>query len=329
MATTRSHVRRAVRRADRRDRPRSRISCCLLPSRTSPCCVLVLTESRGGDGIVANKDIRSIADLKGKTVAVPTAAPVAVLPERAAQGSRSERGGHRNGGSERRRRRRSLPDAGGGRRRDLGALAHAGQECRPWPPPADTSERPGPIVDCLTDQGGYLRRAPGGVPGAGARLGCGGGLYRAHPDEANEIMARNVAAGSRIRRSSPRPEGHPVLRWRSETESTSARRTTQGRSTRRCNTPSMSGRASACSRPLYARRRDRTRPLDRVARRRPDMSDDSIRRHRRRPLGDGRRQPASGPAEPLRIFHSPGSATGRSSWRRKRASSPRRASRSS
>ena len=33
-------------------------------------CVLVLDDSRGADGIAANKDIRSIADLKGKTVAV-------------------------------------------------------------------------------------------------------------------------------------------------------------------------------------------------------------------------------------------------------------------
>ncbi len=29
-------------------------------------CVLALDESRGADGIVATKDIRSIADLKGK-----------------------------------------------------------------------------------------------------------------------------------------------------------------------------------------------------------------------------------------------------------------------
>ena len=37
-------------------------------------CVLVNDDSRGADGIVANKDIRSIADLKGKMVAVPSAA---------------------------------------------------------------------------------------------------------------------------------------------------------------------------------------------------------------------------------------------------------------
>src|SRR5262245_10331231 len=33
-------------------------------------CFMVLDESHGGDGIVANKDIRSIADLKGKMVAL-------------------------------------------------------------------------------------------------------------------------------------------------------------------------------------------------------------------------------------------------------------------
>jgi NitT/TauT family transport system substrate-binding protein len=34
-------------------------------------CVMVLDESLGGDGIIANKAIRSIAELKGKTVAFP------------------------------------------------------------------------------------------------------------------------------------------------------------------------------------------------------------------------------------------------------------------
>ena len=34
-------------------------------------CLLALDESRGGDGIVANKDIKAIADLRGKTVAFP------------------------------------------------------------------------------------------------------------------------------------------------------------------------------------------------------------------------------------------------------------------
>jgi NitT/TauT family transport system substrate-binding protein len=34
-------------------------------------CVLVTDDSRGADGIVGNSDIRSIAELKGRTVAVP------------------------------------------------------------------------------------------------------------------------------------------------------------------------------------------------------------------------------------------------------------------
>jgi NitT/TauT family transport system substrate-binding protein len=37
-------------------------------------CFMVLDESHGGDGIVANKDIKAIADLKGKMVAVPKGA---------------------------------------------------------------------------------------------------------------------------------------------------------------------------------------------------------------------------------------------------------------
>jgi NitT/TauT family transport system substrate-binding protein len=39
------------------------------PDEEPPACVLVLDDSRGGDGILATKDIRTIADLKGRSVA--------------------------------------------------------------------------------------------------------------------------------------------------------------------------------------------------------------------------------------------------------------------
>ena len=54
-------------------------------------CVMVTDESLGADGIVATKDIRSIADLKGRTVAFRRTHGLAVLLERTAEG-RSQSG---------------------------------------------------------------------------------------------------------------------------------------------------------------------------------------------------------------------------------------------
>jgi len=39
------------------------------PDEETLACVLVLSDSQGGDGILASNDIRTIADLKGKSVA--------------------------------------------------------------------------------------------------------------------------------------------------------------------------------------------------------------------------------------------------------------------
>ena len=39
------------------------------PDEEALACVLMLDDSQGGDGILANKDIQTIADLKGKSVA--------------------------------------------------------------------------------------------------------------------------------------------------------------------------------------------------------------------------------------------------------------------
>ena len=39
------------------------------PDEEALACVLVLSDSQGGDGILATNDIRTIADLRGKAVA--------------------------------------------------------------------------------------------------------------------------------------------------------------------------------------------------------------------------------------------------------------------
>jgi NitT/TauT family transport system substrate-binding protein len=53
-------------------------------------CVLALDDSRGGDGILVTKEIRTIADLKDKTGRAPAWEHRAVLLECFAQGGRSQ-----------------------------------------------------------------------------------------------------------------------------------------------------------------------------------------------------------------------------------------------
>ena len=70
---------------------------------------------------------------------------------------------------------------------------------------ADTSQRPGLVVDCLVDQDRCPRRPPDGVPGAGARLGRGSGLRRGPSRRGRTRSWRATsAAGSRTPRCSPR-----------------------------------------------------------------------------------------------------------------------------
>ena len=57
------------------------------PDEEALACVLMLDNSRGGDGILATNDIQTIADLKGKAVAFGRPERLAVLRQRPAQGS--------------------------------------------------------------------------------------------------------------------------------------------------------------------------------------------------------------------------------------------------
>jgi len=65
------------------------------PDEETLACVLVLSDSQGGDGILATNDIRAIADLKGQVGRVRSSRHLAVLYQRPAQGGGPERGRHR------------------------------------------------------------------------------------------------------------------------------------------------------------------------------------------------------------------------------------------
>jgi len=67
-----------------------------LRSRTTSNTSVAIDDSSGGDGIVANKDIKTIADLKGKTVAVNEGSGRAILSQRVARQGRNPGVRHRH-----------------------------------------------------------------------------------------------------------------------------------------------------------------------------------------------------------------------------------------
>ena len=85
--------------------------------------LFALDDSKGGDGIVANKDIASVADLKGKSVAYARGLGLAVLSRRAAQAGGAEDLRRPDPEHDRGRRRRRVRRRAGRRRGHLGALA--------------------------------------------------------------------------------------------------------------------------------------------------------------------------------------------------------------
>ena len=199
---------------------------------------------------------------------------------------------------------------------------------------ADTSETPGLVVDCLVTK----NRRSSMIAWRSSRRWRAPGMRRcdyveAHPDEANEIMARNVGGwleDPAVFAETLKGVGSTIPR---ETGNTSAPRSTPARSTR----PSQYGHRRLVEPrrargPGDARRRDPARPLG------PSSGARGIGKEHEAcecispassPLSWSR-QAARRP-RPSRCGSaiSPGSATGRCSSRRRRASSPRKASRSS
>jgi NitT/TauT family transport system substrate-binding protein len=153
-------------------------------------CVLVLDDSRGADGIVANKDIRSIADLKGKTVAVAVDSSMQFylnLLLREAGLSEADLG--------------EVVDLWGDEAAEAFVLREVDAAVT-WEPdltPAknvphghllfDTSERPGLIVDCLLTTADTLTDHQAAFRALGRAWDAAVDFIDAHPDEANRIIA--------------------------------------------------------------------------------------------------------------------------------------------
>jgi NitT/TauT family transport system substrate-binding protein len=155
-------------------------------------CVMALDESRGGDGIVATKDIRSIADLKGKVVAFPERTVsqffLNVLLKEAGLGQADIEHVEM-----------TADDAGDA------FLMQEVDAAVTWEPfltqgkqsehghlLADSSETPGLIVDCLLAKLEVLDARLPEFRALARAWDAAVHYVEAHTDEANQIMARHV-----------------------------------------------------------------------------------------------------------------------------------------
>jgi NitT/TauT family transport system substrate-binding protein len=165
------------------------------PDEARLVCVLPLDESRGSDGILAAKDIQSVADLKGRSVAVLRGSLqqfyLNVLLKEA-------------GLSEADIEVVDLPF-------DDAAEAFMMQEVdaavtyEPWLTPGknvehghlltDSSKQPGLLTDCLISRADVFDSRKAEFRAVGHAWAAAVDYAQAHPDEANEIMARYVGGG--------------------------------------------------------------------------------------------------------------------------------------
>ena len=155
-------------------------------------CVLVLGESLGGDGIVANKDIQSIADLKGKVVGFPERTVsqffLNVLLKDAGLSQADIKAVDLG-----------ADDAGNA---FLMQEVDAAVTWEPWLSQgkqsehghllADSSMTPGLILDCLVTTVRVFEDRLGEFLALARAWDAAVRYVEAHPDEANAIMARSV-----------------------------------------------------------------------------------------------------------------------------------------
>jgi NitT/TauT family transport system substrate-binding protein len=159
-------------------------------------CVLPLDESRGGDGILANKDIRTIADLKGRSVAVPRGSLqqfyLAILLKEV-------------GLTEADVEVVDLPAEDAGEAFMMQEV-DAAVTFEPWLTPGknaahghlltDTSKQSGLITDCLETTAGVLDQRRPEFQAIGRAWVAAVEFFKTHQDEAIGIMARNLGGGS-------------------------------------------------------------------------------------------------------------------------------------
>jgi NitT/TauT family transport system substrate-binding protein len=155
-------------------------------------CVFTMTESLGADGIVASKDIRSIAELKGRTVAFAERTVSqfylnVLLKEAGLSQAEIE---HVE---------MSADDAGNA---FLMQEVDAAVSWEPWLTQgkdaahghllADTSERPGLVADCLVARTDVLDARLPEFKALARAWDAALDYVEAYPEESNEIMARHV-----------------------------------------------------------------------------------------------------------------------------------------
>jgi NitT/TauT family transport system substrate-binding protein len=155
-------------------------------------CLLALDESRGGDGIVANKDIKAIADLRGKTVAFPRGTVSEFYLNVLLRQAGLEEADLETVDL-------SADDAGNS---FLLQEVDAAVTWEPWLTQgkqaphghllADSSETPGLIVDCLVAKTVVFNDRLPEFRALARAWDAAVHYAEAHPDEANQIMARNV-----------------------------------------------------------------------------------------------------------------------------------------
>jgi NitT/TauT family transport system substrate-binding protein len=154
--------------------------------------VVAIDDSDGGDGIVAVKDIKSISDLKGKSVAV-------------SEGSVSEfylnvllgKAGLKE--SDLKPVNMAAPEAGAA---FVAKKVDAAVTWEPWLSRGkqtdfghllvDSSTTPGLITDVITTTSDYVGKHPKETKAVVDAWNEAVAYVRAHPDEANEIMAKGV-----------------------------------------------------------------------------------------------------------------------------------------
>jgi NitT/TauT family transport system substrate-binding protein len=165
------------------------------PNEEPWACVLALDDSRGADGVLATADIRTIAELKGKTVAahrdgLPGLYLNLLLREAGLDGDDVE-----------------LVDLGAEDAAQAFLLREvdAAVTYDPFLREAmqaghghlltDSSEQPGLMFDCLMTKRSVLEARKDEFKGVARAWDAAVRYVEAHPDEANEIMARHVGGG--------------------------------------------------------------------------------------------------------------------------------------
>jgi NitT/TauT family transport system substrate-binding protein len=162
------------------------------PDEEALACVLMLDDSRGGDGILATNDIQTIADLKGKSVAFGHRSASqfyvnVLLKEVGLSEADIEAVDLRSDAAAEAFMMREVdaavtwePYLSQGRNVAHGHLL------------TDSSERPGLIGDCLATKASIFSERKGEFQAVARAWDAAVRYVEAHPAEANEIMARDM-----------------------------------------------------------------------------------------------------------------------------------------